>query len=122
MKLDKLLRIDDVSSFLEGTQWVAFNVSCSKAARYRQIESVLGRFSYKFLKRKDKGVLIRFLVKITGYSRQQVTRAYSCDGDAVEARVKVILKQTNSRRTGRRRSCSRTEAPLQMCSKPALTA
>lgn len=74
MKLDNLVEIDEVSSFLAGTQAVAFQVASSKLDRYGQIASVLSRFNYSRIKRHDKGLLIRFLVKITGYSRQQVTR------------------------------------------------
>jgi hypothetical protein len=32
------------------------------------------RFGYQRLKRRDKGVVLRFLERVSGYSRQQLTR------------------------------------------------
>jgi hypothetical protein len=34
----------------------------------------LKRFKYASLKRSDKGMMVRFLMKVSGYSRQQLTR------------------------------------------------
>jgi hypothetical protein len=38
------------------------------------VERLLNRFAYPRLKRRDRGVMIKFLQKVTGYSRQQLTR------------------------------------------------
>lgn len=74
MKLDNLKTVADIESFLVGNQSVAFGVASSKDERYEFVEGILKRFAYSRLKRRDKGVVIRFLRKITGYSRQQLTR------------------------------------------------
>lgn len=74
MKLNNMTSIEQMESFLNGSQAVAFTVASSKADRYRLVEKVLKRFNYKNLKRSDKGIAIRFLMKITSYSRQQLTR------------------------------------------------
>lgn len=74
MKLDNLKTIEQMESFLNGSQSIAFTVASSKDERYQFVEGVLKRFGYLRLKRYDKGVVIKFLIKVSGYSRQQLTR------------------------------------------------
>ena len=42
--------------------------------RYDFIARILRRFGYRRLPRADKGVVLRFLERVSGYSRQQLTR------------------------------------------------
>lgn len=63
-----------MESFINGNRAVAFAIAGSKKERYRLVEKVLKRFGYLRLKRAEKGVVIKFLIKVTGYSRQQITR------------------------------------------------
>ena len=73
--------VEQVQQFLVGTQLVAFQISDSdsyrslvldyKASRYKWIQSTLIRFNYDRLKRQEKGILIRYMAKINGYSRRQ---------------------------------------------------
>jgi hypothetical protein len=65
--------MDQVRAFLEGTEQVDFEVP-SRAARLACIAETLAQFAYWRLGRRDKGLLVRFLCRITGYSRQQMTR------------------------------------------------
>ena len=74
MTLKHVNTIEAVKAFLVGNQDVIFAVADNKEQRYKQIAQILARFSYHTLKRADKGYLIRFLQKISGYSRQQLTR------------------------------------------------
>jgi hypothetical protein len=74
MKLDNLLTIDQMASFLTGSQAIAFSVATTKDERYLFVEDLLKRFKYTGLKRLSKGIMIRFLMKVSGYSRQQLTR------------------------------------------------
>ena len=74
MKLEELRTLEDVQAFLEGAQAVVFEVAATKAVRYRWIERILIRFSYSKLSKKQRGWVIRLLMKVSGYSRQQVTR------------------------------------------------
>lgn len=74
MKLDNLKTIEQMESFLNGSQAIAFTVASSKDERYQFVEGVLKRFGYLGLKRYGKGVVIKFLIKVSGYSRQQLTR------------------------------------------------
>ena len=76
--------VDQVQQFLIGTQLIAFQISDSdcyrslvlddKVSRYKWIQSTLIRFNYGQLKRQEKGILIRYMAKISGYSRRQLTR------------------------------------------------
>ncbi len=74
MKLEDLTTIDQLEDFLSGTQAVAFSVISDKDACYRWIQGELVKFRYLGLSRQGKGVVIRYLMKISGYSRQQLTR------------------------------------------------
>lgn len=74
MKLDNLKTIEQMEAFLAGTQVIVFAVATSKDERYQVVETLLRRFPYSRLKRREKGLVIRFLGKISGYSRQQLTR------------------------------------------------
>jgi len=42
--------------------------------KYQWIEKVLRNFNYQWLKRNGKGVLRKYIEKLTGYSRSQVAR------------------------------------------------
>ena len=74
MKLDDLRSIDQLRDFLEGTQEVAFAVLTGKDERYRWMQQTLIKFRYRRLSKADKGIVIRYLMKMSGYSRQQATR------------------------------------------------
>lgn len=72
MEETRLQTLAQVKAFLDGTQDVAFLIP--KAERHRFIERVLKRFGYAPHGRADKGVLLRYIERMTGLSRQQVTR------------------------------------------------
>lgn len=74
MKLDNLKTIAEMEAFLAGNQPIAFAVASSKDERYQFVEDILKRFRYAQLKRREKSAVIKFLRKISGYSRQQLTR------------------------------------------------
>ena len=72
MEEARLQTLAQVKAFLDGTAEVTFRVP--KAERHRFIERVLKRFGYSAHSKADKGVLLRYLERMTGLSRQQVTR------------------------------------------------
>ena len=74
MKLEDLTTVDQLTDFLSGTRAVAFSVRSDTDAGYRWIQGELVKFRYLTLSRKDKGAVVRYLVKVSGYSRQQLTR------------------------------------------------
>jgi transposase InsO family protein len=68
----QLATLAQVKAFLEGTTAVDFAVAATE--RYGFIARTLQRFGYRRLGRADKGVVLRFLERVSGYSRQQLTR------------------------------------------------
>lgn len=72
MEEAKLKTLKQVKAFLDGTSEVAFRVP--KEDRNQFVERVFKRFGYAPHGRADKGVLLRYIERMTGLSRQQVTR------------------------------------------------
>jgi transposase InsO family protein len=68
----QLLTLKQLQAFLDGTTAVDFAISAEE--RYGFIGRTVRRFSYAHLKRADKAVVLRFLERVSGYSRQQLTR------------------------------------------------
>lgn len=69
----KLLDLNQIRLFLEGSYNIEF-LPIAKEDRYEFIRNTLIRLKYLSCNRKDKGIIIRYLKKMTTYSRQQVTR------------------------------------------------
>ena len=61
-----------IQAFLDGAVAVDFVVATGE--RYDFIARTLRRFGYARLKHADKAVVLRFLERVSGYSRQQITR------------------------------------------------
>ena len=73
MNDESLQTIEQVRQFLVGSNGVEFRGLTAKE-KYRWIEEVLIRFRYHRLKRDEKGVIRRYIQKVSGYSRSQVSR------------------------------------------------
>lgn len=71
--LDKLTTIDQLAHFLDGSQVCAYDVKSREDERYRWIQKTLIQFRYAALTKREKGVVIRYLMKISGYSRPVVS-------------------------------------------------
>jgi len=74
MNSENIISIEEIKDFLTGTRVVSFEIPGGPDARYGWIEAALVRLAYWSLKRAEKGLVIRYLMKVSGYSRQQVTR------------------------------------------------
>ena len=74
MNIDKLTTITELEQFLDGSQSIAFSILDTKQAKYSFVKKILIKFQYTYTSKMNKGVVRRFLIKITGYSRQQLTR------------------------------------------------
>ena len=70
---ERLQTIEQVKQFLEGSEALEFG-GVSIEERYHWIDTVLVRFRYYWLKRAEKGVIRRYIEKVRGYSRAQVSR------------------------------------------------
>ncbi len=69
MKLKELETIDRLDQFLTGTQAVIFETCAVKKERYGLIQHELVRFDYRSLSKANKGVVVRYMVKVSSYSR-----------------------------------------------------
>jgi len=69
----QLQTVEQVRQFLEGSEAVEFKGLTPKE-KYYWIEEMLIRFKYHRLKRAEKGIIRRYVKKVTGYSRSQVSR------------------------------------------------
>jgi len=65
--------LDQVRAFLEGTEEVEFTVP-SRAERLEFITQTLVQFAYWRRGKRERGLIVRYLRRVTGYSRQQITR------------------------------------------------
>lgn len=74
MNESQLKTVAQLRAFMQGTLTVEFQVISNDVERYGFISAVLQRFSYRQLARSAKGVVLRYLERTTGYSRQQLTR------------------------------------------------
>jgi len=75
----QLLTLAQLQAFLDGTVAVDFAVAAE--ARYDFIARTVRRFGYRRLKRTQKAVVLRFLERVSGYSRQQLTRLVKRGGE-----------------------------------------
>lgn len=74
MNIDNLTTIEAHDSFTQGNQAVAFTVLGDTNERYLFIQWTLIKFRYIMLFKSDNGIVNRYIRKVTGYSRQQLTR------------------------------------------------
>ncbi|MGH8716465.1 MAG: hypothetical protein ACREUI_07015, partial [Burkholderiales bacterium] len=72
MNEKRLVTLKQLKEFLAATAEVEFQGCGQDEERYRHIEGVIKRFGYGRLKKPDKGVMLRYLERTTGYSRQQL--------------------------------------------------
>jgi len=72
MNDESLQTIQQVKQFLEGSEAVEFRGVTAKE-KYSWIQEVLIRFTYHRLKREEKGLIRRYIQKVTEYSRSQAS-------------------------------------------------
>jgi len=73
MMKDNVKNLADLNDFMKGNDDLGFNFTCKKDS-YEWIESVLGRFDYFSFGKKQKGVLKKYLIKMTGYTDRHIKR------------------------------------------------
>jgi transposase InsO family protein len=74
----RLRSIEQLQNFLNATPEVAFTASevggAADNQRYEHISRVLARFDYPRRNKRDRGVVLAYLRRTTGYGRAQLTR------------------------------------------------
>ncbi len=66
--------LEQVRQVLAGTQALEFSCAEGDQGRYGWIEQVLCRLDYRRLGRGERGAVLAYLQRLSGYSRAQVTR------------------------------------------------
>jgi len=87
MNDSKLSSIAQVKNFLSESGAIEFKKKFRKEA-YSWIEDTLRRFHYVILTKKEKGLIRRYLMKVTGYSKSQLTRQIAQYRKTGEVRIK----------------------------------
>ena len=98
MNEERLQTLAQLQAFLDGT--IAVDFAVAGAERYDFIARTVRRFGYSRLKRADKGVVLRFLERVSGYSRQQVSRLVKrARAHSGTAQPRPLLKRYRGSRT-----------------------
>ncbi|MDZ7651599.1 MAG: transposase family protein [Burkholderiaceae bacterium] len=77
MNESQVRTVEQVRQVLQGTQALRFERPDDGAGRYAWIELVLKRFGYRQLPRQDRGAVLAYVQRLSGFSRAQVTRLVS---------------------------------------------
>ena len=75
----RLQTLEQVREFLDGSQPIDLQVQ-TRAEAYAFVDQTVRRFDYILQGKTEKGVLRRFLAKVTGLSRAQLTRRAPTSG------------------------------------------
>ena len=70
----KLETIEQIREFLTGTAAVTFSISDDVAALHNFVATVIRRFGYFSRSKAHRSVLLAYLRRLTGYSRQHLSR------------------------------------------------
>lgn len=70
----KLITLEQLRGFLAGAVDLGLTPTVEATARYGYIKQVLKRFKYALESKAHRGVIRRYLQRVTGYSRAQLTR------------------------------------------------
>ena len=73
LRTERIRTLDQVRGFLDGNQPADFELA-DRTSAYAFVRRTLVRFEYHGLNKPDKGLVKRYLGKVTGRSRAQVTR------------------------------------------------
>ena len=73
LRTERIRTLDQIRAFLDGSEPTDFRFAGRDSA-YDFVRQTLVRFEFHGLKRDEKGLVKRFIEKVTGYSRSQITR------------------------------------------------
>ena len=74
MNESRLETIEQIREFLAGTADVAFSIPADESTLRAFVAAVLKRFRYFSLSKAQRGVLYAYMRRLTGYSRQHLSR------------------------------------------------
>jgi len=74
MNVSRLETIEQIREFLNGTTEVAFSNPADESTLRTFVTTVIRRYRYFSLKKGQRGVLFAYMQRLTGYSRQHLSR------------------------------------------------
>lgn len=74
MNVSRLETIEQIREFLNGTAEVAFSNPADEFTRRSVVTTVLKRYRYFHLTKGQRGILFAYMRRLTGYSRQHLSR------------------------------------------------
>ena len=101
MNDSKISSIVEVKKFLQDSEVIEFKKKFRKEA-YEWIEETLKRFDYLNLCKKEKGLIKKYIEKVTGYSRPQVTRQVREYRETGRVRVKEYERNKFERKSAKK--------------------
>ena len=73
MKNTHISSIKEVEEFLQGNHKISFSIT-SKKERYELINNILFKFKYRKLNKKEKGLIKKYLMKLTRYTESHIKK------------------------------------------------
>jgi hypothetical protein len=111
MNDEQLQMLAQLQAFLDGT--VALDLAVAAEERYDFIVRTVRRFGYRRLKRADQAVVLRFLERVSGYSRQQLTRLVKRGAEARSLTKRYRAPHALALRAATRtRTCACSPTPI----------
>ena len=74
MNDDHLVSVAQLKEFAKLSNSAKFNCNSSKVETYEWVDKTLGKFKYRSLKKKEKSIVKKYIVKMTGYSDGSVDK------------------------------------------------
>jgi hypothetical protein len=73
MQVPEKMSLEEIQGFLEGSEAVEPE-GADRAEVYEWVNTILRQHDYEKLGRASKGLMHRYLERVTGYKRAQITR------------------------------------------------
>lgn len=91
----KLETIEQIQEFLTGTAAVTFSIVHDEAALHNFVATVIRRFGYFSRRKGQRSVLLAYLRRLTGYSRQHLSRLLVQYRDTRSLKPRVRASRTS---------------------------
>jgi transposase InsO family protein len=95
MNVSKLDTIEQIKEFLDGTAEVEFSNPTEPSALRAFVATVLRRYRYFCLSKGPRGVLFAYLQRLTGYSRQYVSKLIAQYRDTQSLKPRKRVSRTS---------------------------
>ena len=95
MNISSLATIEQIREFLNGTAEVAFTNPADESTLRTLVATVIKRYRYFSLTKGQRGVLFAYMRRLTGYSRQHLSRLIAQYRDSKSIKPKKRVNRTS---------------------------